>query len=500
MKELRAILPDQININNPDCYVKTVGMLQENWALLVPDSDGYSIRIYFCHGKYRPTDGVVGVFDSLVFKNKSDAEKELELNGFLYIQKSLITELNLDTFPPLPPAKYNPVPHANGLIYSSGRSWASIGENEALQKKVDNRDYLKQLINQDRLDINWSPLFDTEPKLKEQIPIDRLRGMLLGLAIGDSLGNTSEAMLPATRFQRHGEIRNYRKNRHAHNRNVGLPSDDTQMTFWTLESIVEQGQFKPNDIAEKFSTRQIYGRGRSVGEFVANYSRGMEWPEASSKSAGNGALMRIPAIIAAHQNGSTADLWIDTVLCAAVTHNDRASISACFALVGILLELLEMSGPPLQEWWVERYVAYARPLEGDKTYQPRGGDYLGKFSGTLSQFVLQTVPDALMRETTTVDACNRWFSGAYLLETVPSVLMILSKHAAEPEEAIIRAVNDTKDNDTIAAIVGAAMGALYGETALPQRWMDDLLGRTAQDDDGKVFDLLNDLARSTSRI
>ena len=125
---------------------------------------------------------------------------------------------------------------------------------------------------------------------------------------------------------------------------------------------------------------------------------------------------------------------------------------------------------------------------------------MGKFSGTLSQFVLQTVPDALIRETATVDACNRWFSGAYLLETVPSVLMILSKHAAEPEEAIIRAVNDTKDNDTIAAIVGAAMGALYGETALPQRWIDDLLGRTAQDDDGKVFDLLNDLARSTSRI
>lgn len=35
------------------------------------------------------------------------------------------------------------------------------------------------------------------------------------------------------------------------------------------------------------------------------------------------------------------------------------------------------------------------------------------------------------------------------------------------EEAIIQTVNDTHDNDTIAAIVGAAVGALHGEGALP---------------------------------
>jgi ADP-ribosylglycohydrolase len=43
---------------------------------------------------------------------------------------------------------------------------------------------------------------------------------------------------------------------------------------------------------------------------------------------------------------------------------------------------------------------------------------------------------------------------------VPTVIYILMRHGHDPEEAIVRAVNDTKDNDTVAAIVGAAVGAL----------------------------------------
>jgi ADP-ribosylglycohydrolase len=70
------------------------------------------------------------------------------------------------------------------------------------------------------------------------------------------------------------------------------------------------------------------------------------------------------------------------------------------------------------------------------------------------------------------------------------------RHGHDPEEAIVRAVNDTKDNDTIAAIVGAAMGALHGKSELPQRWITRLLGRTTGGDNGRVFALL-DAARRT---
>lgn len=64
------------------------------------------------------------------------------------------------------------------------------------------------------------------------------------------------------------------------------------------------------------------------------------------------------------------------------------------------------------------------------------------------------------------------------------------RHGDAPEEAILRAVNDTQDNDSIAAIVGAAVGALHGRSGLPERWITGLLGRTREDDDGRVFTIL----------
>lgn len=75
-------------------------------------------------------------------------------------------------------------------------------------------------------------------------------------------------------------------------------------------------------------------------------------------------------------------------------------------------------------------------------------------------------------------------------QTVPAVIYILTKHGHDFEKAIVRAVNDTKDNDTIAAIVGAALGALHGRKNIPARWLESLPGRTTADDDGKIFDFL----------
>jgi ADP-ribosylglycohydrolase len=77
-----------------------------------------------------------------------------------------------------------------------------------------------------------------------------------------------------------------------------------------------------------------------------------------------------------------------------------------------------------------------------------------------------------------------------LFETVPSVLYILALHGQNGEESIIRAINDTKDNDSVAAIVGAAVGALYGSTSIPDRWIKGLSGRTRSDDNGEVFKVI----------
>ena len=318
---------------------------------------------------------------------------------------------------------------------------------------------------------------------------DRVEGMLLGLAIGDALGNTTESQNPAERMHRWGEIRDYLPNRYAEGRAVGLPSDDSQLAFWTLEQWLADGALDPERLAQRFCAEQIFGIGQAVKAFVVNFKAGQPWYTSGIRSAGNGALMRIAPVLVPHLRNGTPALWADVALATMLTHNDPAALSASLAFSAMLWELLQMSALPEPLWWVETYVGLARDLEGDTIYRPNGGAYTD-YAGPLWRFVESQVRAAYEQGVPVLTACNSWYSGAYLLETVPSVLAILMRHADDPETALLRAVNDTRDNDTVGAIVGAAVGALHGRRGLPERWVKNLLGRTGSADDGQVFALL----------
>ena len=235
--------------------------------------------------------------------------------------------------------------------------------------------------------------------------------------------------------------------------------------------------------------------------FVQEWRKTRDWRRSAQteRAASNGALMRIAPVVVQHTTDGSSDSWADAVLGTAVTHNDPAAIASSVAFVGLLDELLSIDSTPMPEWWVETFLRRAEPVEGNKTkYRVRGAPIEQSWSGSLCQFIEKFV--LASSGLTTLDAAENWYSGAYLLETVPTVLHILMHHSSDPEEAIVRAVNDTKDNDTIGAIVGAAVGALHGESALPRRWVDGLLGRTVADvDDRKLFGLIASAEGDTNR-
>jgi ADP-ribosyl-[dinitrogen reductase] hydrolase len=354
------------------------------------------------------------------------------------------------------------------------------------------RALLDELFASGHIALRRSALFDqSPPALPDDFDFDRVEGMMLGLAIGDALGRPSEGRVPAKRRAMHGEIRDYVAGRRAKDAR-GLPSDDTQLAYWTLEQLLEDRRFVPHRVAARLCEGTVYGMGQTVSAFRRNFKRArLPWTQCGPASAGNGALMRIAPILIPHLREPSPALWVDTALAAMLTHNDSASNAACVAFVAMLWELLgrPVGDAPPERWWLDRYVELARELETGAAYEPRGGEYLD-YSGPLWTFVEQRVAHALERELETVAACDAWYSGAYLLETMPSVLLILCRYGHDPEQAIIRAANDTKDNDTVAAIVGAAVGALHGRKRLPARWIDGLSGRTRDADDGRVFELL----------
>ena len=322
------------------------------------------------------------------------------------------------------------------------------------------------------------------------VAADRLRGMLLGLAIGDALGNTSEGLSAVDREARYGEICDYLPNDRSAGRRVGLPSDDSQLAFWTLESLLECGGFDPEDLASRFASREIFGIGQSVREFRRNREQGVTpWYRCGAESAGNGALMRIAPLVLLHPDGSSAALWLNTALASIITHRDAGSVASCVAFVDLLARLLRLPQPPAPGWITATFVATVRQVCTDHLYRPRGGRFVDR-ENTFPDYLEFVLGEAGRHGWSTREACDTWHSGGYLLETVPSVLWILSSYAHDPQEAIVRAVNDAHDNDTVAAIVGAAVGALHGRAALPANWQRGLLGRTTSDDDGRVFRLI----------
>ena len=118
----------------------------------------------------------------------------------------------------------------------------------------------------------------------------------------------------------------------------------------------------------RFSQDRIFGIGSSVRQFLSNVHAGKPWQECGTPSAGNEALMRIAPVIIPHVRNPSPDLWIDTVRCATVTHNDTASLSACLCFVSILWDLLGMKSAPEPKWWMDRYVAVAEEFETDTAY------------------------------------------------------------------------------------------------------------------------------------
>ena len=108
---------------------------------------------------------------------------------------------------------------------------------------MNNAQKLKELFLRGAIELNRSALFDDAIDGKpSDFEFERIEGMLLGVAIGDALGVTSESMLPSQRMVSYGEIREYIPNRYVHEA-IGFPSDDTQLTKSRPSSCRQSSRF-----------------------------------------------------------------------------------------------------------------------------------------------------------------------------------------------------------------------------------------------------------------
>ncbi len=129
-----------------------------------------------------------------------------------------------------------------------------------------NRSTFDRLLAAGEIDIAAGPLFQRRLDALPHLDAGRLEGMLLGLAIGDALGRPGAGRYPEERRRQLGEIRDYLPNPLAEGRTVGLPSDETQLAFWTLEQLLRDGALRPHRLMARLAAGRVFGVGPTTRE------------------------------------------------------------------------------------------------------------------------------------------------------------------------------------------------------------------------------------------
>jgi ADP-ribosyl-[dinitrogen reductase] hydrolase len=226
------------------------------------------------------------------------------------------------------------------------------------------------------LRVGWHPRLDRAPSpLPPDICLaDKIEGMLLGLAIGDALGNTSESMGIDLRRRRYGWIDHYLPNHCAEGRRVGLPSDDSQLAFRAVMQLVEHGKLVPQDLGCLIASGGIFGMGAATAAFVQRFNAGMPWERSGSPRASNGALMRIAPVLLPFVLEPSEALWHDTLRAAHLTHDDAVSNASCVALVHLLWNAIGMTRAPDAGWWIDEWLQVCDDLCLDARLRSRRPD------------------------------------------------------------------------------------------------------------------------------
>jgi ADP-ribosyl-[dinitrogen reductase] hydrolase len=264
----------------------------------------------------------------------------------------------------------------------------------------------------------------------------RTLGGLLGLATGDALGAPVEGLTPPpvpVRDMTGGG---------PHHRKAGGLTDDTLQALAVARSLIERHGFDPADLVSRLV--DVYRRNpeffgpTSTGVFEG-VLRGIPFDQAARQvheaggSRSNGSVMRGPPLGLYYRN--PAQVREVSLACSRLTHYDTVA-GECSAVVNVMISRLSRGATR------ERALRDALLECGNEEVR-----------GMLSRYWEYRINPSL-------DA---------LLATHAAISLFLT--AGSFEEALITAVNQGGDADTVGAVTGALAGAYWGVDSIPLRWV-----------------------------
>jgi ADP-ribosylglycohydrolase len=344
-------------------------------------------------------------------------------------------------------------------------------------------------------------------KLEQQTRLDRIRGCMVGGAVGDALGYPVEFLNISAIRTRYGQagITRYEMN----DRGVAEISDDTQMTLFTANGLLysDTKAFMQNlggtpeyhiDLAydEWYQTQtgqksksNKYCWIRDIPELNDRRAPGTTCmsalqclhghTEVRNNSKGCGGIMRVAPIAlyplgrigiykyAYIQDGcgSAENAWRIAAMgayAAKITHKHPLGIYPATMLVHLIYRIVY--NPP-DSIALEDIVDEALDMHGQKDY-PEETTYMKNLVRKAVQLSTNAVDD--------VDAIGSLGEGWTGDEAYAIAIYCVLRYRHDFEKAVITAVNHSGDSDSTGAITGNIMGALLGRKAIPAYYTEKL--------------------------
>jgi len=295
------------------------------------------------------------------------------------------------------------------------------------------------------------------PFTAKPVTISKVRGTLYGVAVGDALGAASEGRLPRELVERPVE----RPLPH-HGLPAGTVTDDTQLTLALAESILQTGTLDPEDLVQRFVALapSLVGAGWATRQALERLGRGAAWWLAGSASAGNGAAMRAAPVGLFFEAPDA--IRKAAFLQAIVTHRDRTAVAGAI-IHALWVGWLARGGPAdarVLDWLVEAVRGFEKPFPSRRQRRKKR---------TLAGLLLEAGAYA----DDPASACERFGTGAFVLESLPTAAAVFLGRPGDPEAVYLRLVNAGGDTDTMAALAGAWLGAHLGDRKLRSRTPSD---------------------------
>lgn len=283
--------------------------------------------------------------------------------------------------------------------------------------------------------------------------LDKIKGALVGLAIGDALGVHLEFTKPGS-FE---PIKDYMDG-NPYDIPKGYWTDDTSMALCMADSLIEKKGFDAEDIMKRFCEWQRKGYRSSIGRCfdIGNTTRHalMEYWRDPSKgpyrgltdftSSGNGSIMRL-APIAMFYHGDIIKTLFYAGESSKITHGSEECVEACRALSEILFNGFNTEIADSSDLY-SLDIRHA-PLK-TKIKSVIHGSYCDKLDSEIK-------------------------GSGYVVNSLESALWAYH-NSSSFEDAVLKAVNLGDDADTTGAVCGQIAGAFYGYDAIPQHLKDGL--------------------------